>query len=180
MIVVEEQTTLEVRDCYMRSIRRDAGVVLQQPVKLDNFESMNQRLKTQLECDEIGVLVEPRAWAIGPSSRRKHSFLKDIERVQKAEVHLMSCIFFNFFDQCRIGYDTTVLLEKCHLSEARNTSIHALNPRVLKVIECNFSKPGRHCILSEWLPTSTRTEKCRNLQVEGCDMYSSGATSILV
>lgn len=71
-------------------------------------------------------------------------------------------------------------MEKCHMSEPRNNSIHSLNPRLLRVIGCNFSKPSRHCVLSEWLPLSSNTEKCRNIVIDGCDLYTSNGTSILI
>jgi hypothetical protein len=66
------------------------------------------------------------------------------------------------------------------MSEARNNSVSAINPRCLMVLGSNFSKPTRHCINAEWLKSSTNTEKCRIIHIEGCDIYSSGGTSILV
>ena len=66
------------------------------------------------------------------------------------------------------------------MSEARNNSVAAINPRVLKVVGSNFSKPIRHCINAEWLQFSTNTEKGLSVHIEGCDLYSSGGTSILI
>jgi hypothetical protein len=126
-----------------------------------------------LTCEEIGILIDPSSCF----SNTKNAF----EFTDKfASVWIGSCIFFNFWDQCRAGIDSEVLIEKCHLSEPRNNNIVAINPRVLKIIGCNFSKPSRHCVLVEWLPTSFQTEKCRNLYVEGCELYNSGSSSILI
>jgi hypothetical protein len=71
-------------------------------------------------------------------------------------------------------------MEKCHMSEAKSNSINSLNPRALRVVGCNFSKPLKHCILVEWLQQSSNTEKCRNISIEGCDLYASGGTSVLI
>lgn len=72
-----------------------------------------------------------------------------------------SCIFYNFFDQCRIGLNGTISLEKCHLSEARNSAIYAINPKNLKVKNCVISKPANIGIKVEWLQESDHQDKCR-------------------
>jgi len=59
MIVVEEQSTLDIRDCYMRSIRKDHN----QPISQDDtLEVATQKIKKAFECEEIGVFTEPRSW----------------------------------------------------------------------------------------------------------------------
>lgn len=55
MIVVEENTNLEIRDAYLRAIRKD---------KQSSEENLspgikNAILKSQMDCEEIGILVEP-------------------------------------------------------------------------------------------------------------------------
>lgn len=43
----------------MRSIRKDTPYI---PKPHDNIEHQLNMLKAQMECEEIGILIEPRAW----------------------------------------------------------------------------------------------------------------------
>ena len=185
MIVVEEESSLEVRDCYLRSIRKDNPPPLPQSDD-SNYQMVNEMLKTQLSCEEIGIFTEPVTWNESSTTyNHKTGVHRDVltvgeERKRNAKVYIKSCIFFNFYDQVRLGVDTSVFLERCHMSEARNNAVHALNPCILKIEGCNFSKPSKHGVLCEWLPLSSMTEKCRRLTIEGCDFNFSGSSSILV
>lgn len=102
------------------------------------------------------------------------------EGLNGGSVYVKSCIFFNFFDQLRLNVNTRGVLERCHLSEARNNSLHALNPCALRVEGCNFSKAGKHGICCEWLARSSQTSKCRRLTIEACDFTLSGSASIII
>ena len=54
--------------------------------------------------------------------------MKEMEQ-NTSIVVIKSCIFFNFFDQIRAGLNSTVMLEKCHLSEAKNHGLYCVNPK---------------------------------------------------
>jgi hypothetical protein len=130
-------------------------------------EVENAFIKKQLECEEIGILVDPNGWLTASKYKKLDRFTNEelIEKKSKAQALIRSCIFFNFYDQIRVGIDSHVFIERCHLSESRNISVNAINPRALKVIGSNFSKPAKHGLQCEWLPKSSKTEKCRNLIV---------------
>lgn len=89
-------------------------------------------------------------------------------------VIIKSCIFYNFYDQCRVGVNSTLSLEKCHLSEARNNSIHATNPKSIKVINCTISKPAQSGVRIDWLSESNSTDKCRKIQILNNEIYGTG------
>jgi hypothetical protein len=50
MIVIEENSSLEIRDCYMRSIRKDPQIIATSGNLEESKEAMNERLKKQIEC----------------------------------------------------------------------------------------------------------------------------------
>ena len=102
------------------------------------------------------------------------------EGVSGGRVYLKSCIFFNFFDQIKLGANASSFIERCHMSEAKNISLSAINPCAFKVVGCNFSKPGRHGILCEWLQESSQTETCRRIAIEGCEFNQTGSASISI
>ena len=62
MIVIEDSTTFEIRDCYLRSIRKDTPTSKSVP---ESLEEANALAKSSMDCEEIGVLVNPRAWNLG-------------------------------------------------------------------------------------------------------------------
>lgn len=157
----------------MRSIRKDPNAPFNYE---DNLEFANNQIKKQFECHEIGVIAEPRSF----TKLKTQSVFSELDRNQKAQLFLRSCIFFNFFEQIKLGIDSFAILEKCHMSEAKCTSVYSINPRYLKIVGCNFSKPQKHCCLIEWLQQSSNKEKCRNIVIEGCDLYASGGTSVII
>lgn len=58
MLVVEDQSTIDIHDCYMRSIRKDSFP----QHKNMSPEIENAFIKQQLDCEEVGVLVDPKGW----------------------------------------------------------------------------------------------------------------------
>lgn len=57
--------------------------------------------------------------------------------------------------------NASVNIVKCHLSECRNNSIYAVNPRVLKVANSTLSKPLANCISVDMLQQSDDTDFVR-------------------
>jgi len=103
------------------------------------------------------------------------------EEEERSGVGLIkSCIFYNFFDQCRAGINSGLWFERCHLSEARNCSIHAVNPKVIKVLNCTVSKPCVTAFKIEWLRNSSNTDKSRTIKLIGNEIYGSGNDSIII
>ena len=97
-----------------------------------------------------------------------------------AELRIKSCIFYNFYNQIRAGLNSTIIIEKCHLSECRNNAVHAVNPKVFKIINCTVSKPIGSGILCEWLSYSHASNKGRQIFIEGNEIYGSGKEGIAV
>ena len=92
-----------------------------------------------------------------------HCTILDTEASQQftGVAMVKSCIFYNFFDQCRLGVNGTLIMEKCHMSECRSYALHAVNPKTVKVLTCTISKPMKTGILIQWLKDSDNTDKCR-------------------
>lgn len=138
LLVVEDETHVEVRDCYLRSMRKDQKLEGQSPKEL------------RLEMEEFGFYIN------GSKVSEEH-----FQNRFQGSLYLKSCIFYNFFDSIRSGVNASVNIVKCHLSECRNNSIYAVNPRVLKVANSTLSKPLANCISVDMLQQSDDTDFVR-------------------
>ena len=136
----------------------------------------NQKVTREFVMEEVGF------WVNGDNMNDKK--MNDLDGDQrdlvtsnwnqeenKTQVLIKSCIFYNFFDQVRVGVDSSLYMEKCHLSEPRNNAVHAVNPKALRISNCSISKPNLSGVLVEWLEHSSQNEKCRVVQINGNEIY---------
>lgn len=64
-------------------------------------EIENAFIKQQLDCEEVGILVDPKGWVTASQYKklaRSASFATLVNKTAKAQAVIRSCIFFNFFD----------------------------------------------------------------------------------
>lgn len=122
------------------------------------------------ELEEIGFWISGNIKQVDDERVNSSS---DIEE-NTATAIIKSCIFYNFYDQCRVGVDSTLIMEKCHMSECRSNSIHAINPKILKISNCTISKPSKNGLLVEWLRDSNNINKCRSIIIESNEIYGAG------
>jgi hypothetical protein len=80
----------------------------------------------------------------------------------------------------RGGVNSTIHLDKCHFSEARNNAIFIVNPRALKISNSNISKPLNGGIVCEWLSKSDWNEKGRKVNIENNEFYGCGKEGISI
>jgi len=138
LLVVEDNTHVEVRDCYLRSMKKSS-----------------QSQGPPLHMEEYG-------FCLNLDSFFQNACNEDYE----ASLFLKSCIFYNFHDSVRAGVNSAVHLEKCHMSECRNNAVYALNPRNLKVRLSTLTKPFANGVCVEMLDSSSDLDVVRNVVLE--------------
>lgn len=87
------------------------------------------------------------------------------EENNNADLRISSSIFYNFFDQIRVGLNSKILIEKCHFSECRNNSIYLVNPCSALIRNNTITRAGQNALLCEWLPYSHWQDKTRKLHI---------------
>jgi hypothetical protein len=111
LLVIENQTHVEVRDCYLRSMKKETTL---------NSGSA----PANLEMEECGFFLNGQdIYQLNQANSKSY----------EGSIYLKSCIFYNFYDSIRCGVNGAVHLDKSHLSECRNNSLHAVNPKAVKV-----------------------------------------------
>jgi hypothetical protein len=102
------------------------------------------------------------------------------EENNHADLRVSSSIFYNFYDQIKVGVNSKVLVEKCHFSECRNNSIYLSNPRSALLRSNTITRAGSNAILCEMLPHSHWTDKTRKLMILKNDIQMSNGNGILI
>jgi hypothetical protein len=85
------------------------------------------------------------------------------EENNHADLRVSSSIFYNFYNQIRVGLNSKILVEKCHFSECRNNSIYLVNPCSALIRNNTITRAGLNAIFCEWLSRSHWVDRTRKL-----------------
>ena len=102
------------------------------------------------------------------------------EENNHATLRISSSIFYNFYDQIRVGLNSQILIEKCHFSECRNHSIYIVNPCSALIRNNTITRAGQNAIQVEMLSQSHWVDKTRRLQILKNEIQMSQLNGIVI
>ena len=167
LVRIEDESYGEFRDCDIRAVRSRDGVYILPHVPTPPYREVGFSL------GEPHLLHQYNEYNNTHTNTKTPLILPTTNPLQTGGLSLKSCILTHFYHAVYGNVNSTVNIEKCHISECRGSAIEIVNPKALRVANSLISKGDREGIRVLWNPTSNYKDKIRSILIEGCDFSSN-------